>query len=126
MLTFIWIIVSAAFISSTVAVKLYVASYSGIVTTLSLTQDSNGSYQLANISSTPAPSNTSSLTLDSQNHVLYAIDEGISVKNGSVASFQTSPNGALGLIDREETLVGGVSGVIYGQSNISRAIAVAQ
>ena len=128
MLTCTWLLAAAVLCSSSsaVAVNLFVASYSGLVTTLSLTRAPDGSYELVDVSRhTPPASSPSSLTLDRRNRILYAIDEGLVTPNGSVTSFHTGPGGTLNQLDRVETVIGGVSAVIYGQ-HPSRAIAVAQ
>ena len=108
------------------ASNLFVSSYAGNITTLSLTE-SNGSYSLdkTHYNSGCAP-NPSWLTLDPNHGTLYCLDEGLDVVNGTLSSFTINRNGSLNLINKTDTLNGPVSGVIYGNpATNKRAIALA-
>lgn len=100
--------------SSALATDLYVSSYGGNITSVRLTQSPGGSYSLTALStnnaSLPSPS---WLTKNPSLPVLYCLDEGFSVPNGSIASYKTSKSGELTLIDRHPTISGPVSSVLY-------------
>ena len=110
-------------VASTVAVNLYVSSYIGNITTLSLSQGANGSYSLttvaANNGSSPSPT---WLEKDKYNGIIYGLDEGFTSPNGSISSYKTSESGELTQIDRHLTLGGPVSSIVY---NKGKGIAVA-
>ncbi|TVY86954.1 putative 6-phosphogluconolactonase, partial [Lachnellula willkommii] len=110
-------------VASSVAVNLYVSSYIGNITTLSLSRDANGSYSLtavaANNGSSPSPT---WLEKDRYNGIIYGLDEGLTGPNGSISSYKTSASGELTQIDRHVTLGGPVSSIVY---NGGKAIAVA-
>lgn len=92
--------------------------YSSILLCISCTL--TDSYQTAvNNDSEPNPS---WLTKDPNNNVVYCVDEGLSVPNGSLASYQTSPSGELTQIDRHSVISGPVSSVVY---NKGQGLAVA-
>ncbi len=113
--------------SSSAAVSLYVSSYSGLITSFSLTKSHNGSYDLKTVGTTnfSAPS-PSWLTLDRESHILYSIDEGINSVNGSLSSFRTSSNGnSLMPLSRHPTINGGVSAAIFGRERHQKALAIA-
>lgn len=112
--------------SLTSATNLFVASYAGNITTLSLTE-ANGSYSLDPIfyNSGCAP-NPSWLTLDSNHGILYCLDEGLEVTNGTLSSFVINQNGSLELVQKADTINGPVSGIIYDNPGTGkRAIALA-
>jgi 6-phosphogluconolactonase (cycloisomerase 2 family) len=106
-----------------VVTNLYVASYSGVVTSLSLHHNSNGTYSLQKLSSTngSAP-NPSWLTLDNTNQILYATDEGLNAAHGTVVSFKVDSHGQFKEVARVKTLVGCVNSGTYGDGT---ALAVA-
>ncbi|TVY25477.1 putative 6-phosphogluconolactonase [Lachnellula hyalina] len=110
-------------VASSVAVNLYVSSYIGTITTLSLCQDANGNYSLttiaANNGSAPSPS---WLEKDGYNGIIYGLDEGLTGPNGSISSYKTPGSGVLKQIDRHVTLGGPVSSIVY---NGGKALAVA-
>jgi hypothetical protein len=99
------------------ATLLYVASYSGNITTLNLTipSDSASAATLTTISShggcTPDPA---WLTLDYSNALLYCTGEGIFIANGSLSVYKTSPEGPLTQLSKVSTIKGPVSAFIYG------------
>jgi 6-phosphogluconolactonase (cycloisomerase 2 family) len=109
--------------TSTVATNLYVSSYAGTITSLQLSQAASGTYSLnqvaVNDGSAPNPS---WLTLDENTHVVYCLDEGLDVVNGSIASYSTSASGELTQIDRHTVISGPVSSVVF---NGGKALAAA-
>lgn len=112
--------------SLTSATSLFVSSYAGNITTLSLTEI-NGSYSLDPIfyNDSCAP-NPSWLTLDPNHGTLYCLDEGLEVTNGTLSSFTINRDGSLNLVEKIDTINGPVSGVIYGDpASGKRAIALA-
>ena len=104
--------------SWTHAVNLYVASYAGNITSLSLLQNPNGSYSLTQTSTFNTSTHTPSwLTLNRQNNVLYMIDEAVNATNGTVVTYQTSYTGHLTEIQREEDIGGGVYATFYSSGS---------
>ncbi|KAF4977453.1 hypothetical protein FZEAL_6017 [Fusarium zealandicum] len=110
-----------------VASFLYVASYSGTVTTLNFTraEREDAPVTLERVSSTEGCAGSPSwLTLDHIHSVLYCTDEGIrDDKNGSLASFRTGADGRLTPLDKVETVLGPVSAVVYGEHGNGLAVA---
>jgi 6-phosphogluconolactonase (cycloisomerase 2 family) len=111
------------------ATLLYVSSYAENVTTLSLTlpkrmgqRATNGSLKTIAVNGGCAP-NPSWLTLDSATSTLYCTNEGLSTPNGTLASFKTSKNGTLTLLDVVDTLSGPVSSVVYCEHGKGLAVA---
>lgn len=102
---------------------LYVASYSGYVSTLNLTDDGSGAKTLEAVAESDGCSTAPSwLTLDKEKAVLYCLDEGFGTwPNGSFVSLQTNDDGSLTLLDKEVTINGPVSAVPFGESGIAVA-----
>jgi len=110
-------------VTSAAAVNLYVSSYAGTITSLRLTQASNGSYSLSQVAVNEGSApNPSWLTKDEYNDVVYCVDEGLSVPNGTLASYKTSTSGDLTQIDHHSVISGPVSSVVY---NGGKGLAVA-
>jgi hypothetical protein len=113
---------------SSSATLLYVSSYAGTITTLSLSlpasSNATGEGHLRAIASTQgcAP-NPSWLTLDYPKSILYCADEGLTGPNGTLSSYKTSENGTLVQLDKIDTLSGPVSTVIYGTGGRGLALA---
>ena len=100
------------------AVNLYVASYAGNITSLSLLQEANGSYNLSQTSTFNTSTHTPSwLTLNKQNNVLYMVDEAVNATNGTVVSYKTSYTGKLSEISRIEDIGGGVYATFFGSGS---------
>jgi 6-phosphogluconolactonase (cycloisomerase 2 family) len=100
------------------AANLYVASYAGNLTTLSLLQNPDYSYHLTQTSTFNTSTHTPSwLTLSRQNNVLYMIDEAVNATNGTVVSYKTSFTGHLTEIQRVEDIGGGVYATFYGSGS---------
>lgn len=114
-----------AIASLTSATTLFVSSYAGTVTSLSLTEG-NGTFSLNEtfVSEECAP-NPSWLTLDANRGLLFCHNEGLQAPNGSMSSFLVNRNGSLTFVRNETTISGPVSGVIYGEPAGQRAIALA-
>jgi hypothetical protein len=104
-------------VTSAVATNLYVSSYIGTITSLQLVQSRNGSYTLSQVAI-----NNGSEPKDEYNDIVYCVDEGLSVLNGSLASYRTSPSGVLTQIDRHSVINGPVSSIVY---NGGKGLAVA-
>jgi hypothetical protein len=110
-------------VTSAVATNLYVSSYIGTITSLQLVQSRNGSYTLSQVAiNNGSEPNPAWLTKDEYNDVVYCVDEGLSVVNGSLASYKTSPSGVLTQIDRHSVINGPVSSIVY---NGGKGLAVA-
>ncbi|KAL2351512.1 Lactonase, 7-bladed beta-propeller-domain-containing protein [Cryomyces antarcticus] len=123
MLNLPFLIATAAGVCS--ATNLFVASYAGNITTLSLTER-KGAYQLQKTHyNQGCGPNPSWLTLDFDRSTLYCMDEGLTVPNGSLSSYHTSPDGMLTQIQKAATISSPVSGVIFGDASGQRAIALA-
>lgn len=107
------------------ATTLFVASYAGTITSLSLTE-SGGNFSLKELSiSTECAPNPSWLTLDANRGVLFCLNEGLATVNGSLSSFTINSNGSLTHVQNTTTISGPVSGIIYGEPAGQRAIALA-
>lgn len=112
-----------ALITTTLAVvasstRLYVSSYTGNITTLNLTHK-NGTYNLAQISTTNGcGANATWLQFSPKQSILYCLDEGIVLKNGSLNSFTI--NNTTGLPtpnSHTPTLAAPVNSAIYTSPN---------
>ncbi|KAI9875699.1 MAG: hypothetical protein M1830_008086 [Pleopsidium flavum] len=113
-------------VSSSVATKLYVASYGGEITSLSLTEQDQSFHSVHKIASTDAcASSPSWLTLDKSRGILYCVGEGLASPAGSLTSFKTHSNGSLSKIAEADTILGGVSAVRYGGGGSFPALAIA-
>jgi hypothetical protein len=105
------------------ATNLYVSSYAGTITSLQLNHEGKGLYSLTEVDvNTGSQPNPSWLMKDEHNDVLYCVDEGLTVPNGSLASYKTSKSGELSQIDRHSVINGPVSSVVY---NGGKALALA-
>jgi len=110
---------------ATSATNLFVSSYSGNVTTFSLTE-SNGTVSLnSTFSNSDCGPNPSWLTIDASRGLLFCLNEGLTAPNGSVSSFIINRDGSLDHVKNETTISGPVNGVIYGNPAGRRAIALA-
>jgi len=123
---FFFALTTSALVASASATKLYVSSYTGIITTLNLTK-TNGAYHLAQLETNNAcQPNASWLHLDAKNHNLYCVDEGMTSLNGTLNSFKLDPlTGALSLINRTTTLPAPVHSNLYTSPNGTQLLAVA-
>jgi hypothetical protein len=110
-------------VTSAVATNLYVSSYIGTITSLQLIPSPDGSYSLRQVAiNNGSEPNPSWLTKDHYNDVIYCVDEGLTVPNGSLSSYKTSRSGVLSQIDRHTVISGPVNSVVY---NDGKALAVA-
>jgi 6-phosphogluconolactonase (cycloisomerase 2 family) len=98
------------------ATNLYISSYDGNVTSLSLTK-SGSAFDLS-VSSRDqgcAP-NPSWLTWDKESRALYCLDEGFTTPNGSITTYMADVNGTLAFQQHLDlTAPAPVSGVIFGK-----------
>jgi 6-phosphogluconolactonase (cycloisomerase 2 family) len=117
---------TSALVATASATKLYVSSYTGIITTLNLTK-TNGAYNLAQLETNNAcQPNASWLHLDAKNHNLYCVDEGMTSLNGTLNSFKLDPlTGALSLINRTTALPAPVHSTLYTSPNGTQLLTVA-
>ncbi|POS85517.1 hypothetical protein EPUL_004679, partial [Erysiphe pulchra] len=94
------------------AVNLYVASYDGNITSLSLSQTGNGQYVLSTLSSlkseTPDPS-----WLEKSGNLVFLASENIQGPNGTVITYKTSDTGILAQVQKPQTTPGGSSVSTY-------------
>ncbi|CZS89140.1 uncharacterized protein RAG0_00582 [Rhynchosporium agropyri] len=106
-------------VTSTVAAvattsNLFVSSYAGTISSLSLSPAAIGGYSLKTTSvNTVAQTSPSFLNKDELNDVIYSVDEGFSGPNGSVSAYTAADSGKLTLLGRSTTLGGPVSSVVY-------------
>ena len=113
----------SSLVTSGLATNIYVSSYAGSITSLQLYQERNGAYSLNQIAvNNGSYPNPSWLTKDEYNDAVYCVDEGLTVPNGSLASYKTSKSGVLTQIDRHSLISGPVHSVVYNGGN---ALAVA-
>lgn len=100
--------------SQALAYRLFVASYSGTVSTLSLEKDTSGAYSLEVIAtSTGCAGNSSWITLDHERDTLFCADRGLTASNGTLNSLKIQSDGSLEALDRIETPVGAAATVMY-------------
>ncbi|KAG0652640.1 putative 6-phosphogluconolactonase [Hyphodiscus hymeniophilus] len=100
--------------TSSLATKLCVSSYAGTITSLQLDQETNGKFTLNQTAvNTGSQPNPAWLTKDPFKDVLYCVDEGLAVPNGTLASYKTSASGELTQIDHHSVISGPVSSVVY-------------
>jgi 6-phosphogluconolactonase (cycloisomerase 2 family) len=117
--------VLSALSAASSATNLFVSSYAGDVTTLSLAEV-NGSYSLNATSANPnCGPNPAWLTLDAARGTLYCLNEGLTTPNGSLSTFTINRDGSLKHVQNSTTINGPVSGVIYGDPAGDRNIALA-
>ncbi|KAI9053059.1 hypothetical protein LZ554_003329 [Drepanopeziza brunnea f. sp. 'monogermtubi'] len=102
------------------AVNLYASSYSGAISSLSLSLEASGGYRL-NTPSVVTEAGTSPSWLEKNDNVLYMTDEGFSGLS-YVSSYSTSESEELTFMGRGSTLSGPVSSVVY---NGGKGLAVA-
>jgi len=118
MVRFSHLVAAASSASLASAVNLFVTSYSGNVTTLSLT----GSGWIRNLNATYKANvcgggNSTWLTFDSAARVLYCIDEGWTTPTGAITASSVTKDGQLNQTLKVPTLGGPVSGVFYGNGS---------
>lgn len=100
------------------AKNLYIVSYAGNITSLSLIQNPNRTYNLSQIATINTKTNAPSwLTLDRQNNILYLVDEAVNATNGTLVAYKTNNTGQLTEIVRVEALAGGVCATFFGSGS---------
>ncbi|KAI8679701.1 hypothetical protein NCS57_00248600 [Fusarium keratoplasticum] len=107
---------------------LYVASYSGVVTTLNITgvrHQGGAVVILPPVSTTEGCAGSPSwLALAGRDSLLYCLDEGLKDgKNGSLVSFRANRDGSLAPLDKVSTVFGPVSASSYGDRGHSLVVA---
>ncbi|OTB06489.1 hypothetical protein M426DRAFT_20939 [Hypoxylon sp. CI-4A] len=122
-------LLSLGLAGSASATLLYVASYAGTVTTLSLTLPDNDSASgtaatLESISnSTGCGPSPSWLSLDYSKNLLFCLDEGLSSPNGGVTALYANDDGTLDTLGHLEVIQGPVSIAEFGVGGHGLAIA---
>ncbi|KAI1759706.1 putative isomerase YbhE [Hypoxylon sp. FL1150] len=122
-------LLSLGLAGSASATLLYVTSYAGTVTTLSLTlpDDDSAATTAATLetisNSTDCGPNPSWLTLDYSKNVLFCLDEGFTGPYGSVTSFYTDDDGTLTTLNKLDIIQGPVSIAEFGVGGHGLAIA---
>lgn len=107
------------------AAYLYVTSYAGTLTSLSLTSGRYGKKSLDVISVNEECGGAPSwLTHDKAKNILYCADEGWNTfPNGLIAAYTPLEDGTLELISQAQTIVGAVSILLYGPDDTGLAVA---
>ncbi|KAL9046125.1 MAG: hypothetical protein Q9214_000955 [Letrouitia sp. 1 TL-2023] len=108
------------------ATRLYVSSYTGIITTLDLTETHAG-YNLERLTTTGGCSpNATWLHLDTKHHNLYCLDEGVVSTNGSLTSFKIDPkSGSLKQVQHGPIFAAPVHAAIYTTPHGTQLLAIA-
>lgn len=122
-------LLSLGLAGSASATLLYVSSYAGTVTTLSLTLPDDDSATgaaatLESISnSTDCGPNPSWLSLDTADNLLFCLDEGFVGPFGGVTSFSVNDDGSITKLNKLDVIQGPVSIAEFGNSGNGLAIA---
>lgn len=106
------------------AAYLYVTSYAGTLTSLSLSETASGGKSLEVIAVDENCGGAPSwLTHDKPKNILYCADEGWNTwPNGLIAAYTPLADGTLELISQAPTIVGAVSILLYGPGNTGLAV----
>ncbi|PQE26315.1 3-carboxymuconate cyclase protein [Rutstroemia sp. NJR-2017a BBW] len=112
-------------VSAALTTNLFVSSYIGTITTLQLSQYTNGSYSLKSLSvNNETTDNPAWLMKDPYNQVLYCANEYLpnSVNDGSISAYKIGNGGVLTLLEKQETVNGPVNTVLFnGGKNMAAA-----
>jgi hypothetical protein len=112
-------------VSAALTTNLFVSSYIGTITTLQLSQYTNGSYSLKSLSvNNETTDNPAWLMKDPYNQVLYCANEFLSdtVSDGSISAYKIGDGGVLTLLEKQETVNGPVNTVLFnGGKNMAAA-----
>lgn len=99
------------------ASRLFASSYDGTVSSLALTPGNGTGNGTGNLTVTAVShhcgSNPSWMMLDAPRDILYCLDEGFNTANGTIATFQTKPDGSLGPLQQLKTISGPVMAGLY-------------
>ena len=109
------------------AINLWVSSYAGTVTTLSLTENTTAAtYSLATTyTSNDCLNSPSWLLFNSTTRILYCVGEGLTSPAGTLSTFKAQANGQLTETNQVATIVGGVHAVQYSTANGTQYLAIA-
>lgn len=103
-------------VNGTITANLFVSSYVGTISTLQLSKSTDGTYALETIAvNNVTTDNPSWLHKDPNNGVLYCLNEGLTVPNGSISSFKIGGDGSLNLLGNVPTINGPVGSVLFNQ-----------
>ncbi|WPH00863.1 putative isomerase YbhE [Acrodontium crateriforme] len=117
---------SLAYLSGTAySTNLFIADYSGFVTTAALTSTCGGYSLEKTFTTNQCAPNPSWLTADLDRGLLYCLNEGLNTVNGSLSSFTVNTDGSLKLVQDTKSINGPVSGALYGSASGPRGIALA-
>ncbi|CCU83229.1 unnamed protein product [Blumeria hordei] len=106
---------SFTMVTTVSSVNLFVASYTGSITTLSLTQSTEGQYTFSKIATTETPG-LHPLWQEKRGDLIYVCNDNLAAPNGSISSYKASATGQLTLVQQPlSTQPGPVSTVIYNQ-----------
>ncbi|KAM3074609.1 hypothetical protein ACMFMG_008039 [Clarireedia jacksonii] len=110
---------------ATLTTNLFVSSYIGTITTLQLSQYTNGSYSLKTLSvNNGTLDNPGWLMKDPYNGILYCANEFLpdTISNGSISAFKVGDGGVLTALEKQETVNGPVNTVLFnGGKNMAAA-----
>ncbi|KAL4930276.1 Lactonase, 7-bladed beta-propeller-domain-containing protein [Aspergillus undulatus] len=102
---------------SAIASRLYAASYDGEVTELGFSESGTNS-RLTSLSQTAECGTSPSwLMQDEDNDILYCLDEGVDLPNGTLTSFKSTSNSSFAKVDQHQTISGPVSSAFYTPAN---------
>ncbi|KAL4954463.1 Lactonase, 7-bladed beta-propeller-domain-containing protein [Aspergillus filifer] len=107
---------------SSLASRLYTASYDGKLTQLQLSHAYNHDSEpvLTKVAETnECGASPSWLMLDEEYDILYCLDEGVDLPKGGITSFEKNDDGSLTKVERRETITGPVSSAFYSPLNAS-------
>ena len=119
------LVLCAWFPTLALATNLWVSSYSGTVTTLSLTHKKKV-HSLRQVAvSNQCLGDPSWLTYDSKYDTLYCIGEGLAGFGGNLTAFKANPDGSLTVESQQPTVSGGVNGILYSNPPGGTYLAIA-
>ncbi|KAL4942380.1 hypothetical protein BDV06DRAFT_211888 [Aspergillus oleicola] len=107
---------------SSMASRLYAASYDGKVTELELSprSASNTDISLTSVSQRDECGTSPSwLMLDGDHGILYCLDEGVNLPKGGITSFKKNADGSPTKVEQHQTITGPVSSAFYSPANAS-------
>ncbi|ESZ95876.1 hypothetical protein SBOR_3689 [Sclerotinia borealis F-4128] len=102
------------FVNGAITANLFVSSYIGTISTLQLSKFPNGTYSLNTLSVNNITKDQPSwLHKDPNNDILYCLNEGFNLNNGSISSFKVKDDGSLSLLGNGLTISGPVSSILF-------------
>lgn len=95
------------------ASRLFASSYDGTVSSLALTPGNGTGHLAVTAQSNHCGPSPSWMMLDAPRDILYCLDEGLNARNGTIATFQTKPDGSLAPLQQLKTVSGPVMAGLY-------------